>query len=46
SIALFGPTEAKKLLPPNSNKYIGVQSISRSIADIQPEEILKQIWRG
>jgi ADP-heptose:LPS heptosyltransferase len=45
-IALFGPTEAKKLLPPNSERFIGLQSSTRSIADIPPEDVLKQVWRG
>ena len=45
TIALFGPTEAKKLLPDNE-RCISIQSATRSIADIKPEEVLKQIWRG
>jgi len=45
TIALFGPTEAKKLLPPTDN-YIGIQSPTRWIADIKPEEVLEQLWRG
>lgn len=43
TIALFGSTEAKKLLPANEHS-IGLQSSTGSIADIQPEEVLKQIW--
>lgn len=46
TIALFGPTEVKKLLPPDSDKYIGIQSPTGAIADIQPETVLEQIWRG
>lgn len=46
AIALFGPTEAKKLLPPNSERFIGLQSSTQSIADIPPEDVLKQVWRG
>ncbi len=46
TIALFGPTEAKKLLPPNSDRCIGIQSSTRQIADIQTEQILEQIWRS
>jgi ADP-heptose:LPS heptosyltransferase len=45
TIALFGPTEAKKLLP-NSERYIGLQSPTGAIADIKPEAVLEQIWRG
>ncbi|MFW6264156.1 MAG: glycosyltransferase family 9 protein [Cyanobacteriota bacterium] len=46
TIALFGPTEAKKLLPPNSDRCIGIQSPTRWIADIVPQDVLEQIWRG
>ncbi len=46
TIALFGPTEAKKLLPPDSETAIAIQSPSRWIADIEPETVLEQIWRG
>lgn len=46
TIALFGPTDCKKLLPPNSDRFIGVQSLSKEIADIPTEKILEQIWRG
>ena len=45
TIALFGPTEAKKLLP-QSEKYIAIQSPTSAIADIKPETVLEQIWRG
>ncbi|MBE9168867.1 glycosyltransferase family 9 protein [Pleurocapsales cyanobacterium LEGE 06147] len=46
TIALFGPTDAKKLLPSESESYIGIQSTTSKIADIKPETILEQIWRG
>jgi ADP-heptose:LPS heptosyltransferase len=46
TIALFGETNAAKLLPPNSERYIGIQSPTQNLSDIQPETILKQIWRG
>ncbi len=46
TIALFGPTDAKKLLPPNSDTFIGVQSLTKEIADIPTDKILEQIWRG
>ena len=46
TIALFGPTEAKKLLPPGHQKSIGIQSATGKIADIKPEQILEAIWRG
>jgi ADP-heptose:LPS heptosyltransferase len=46
TIALFGPTDAKKLLPPESDHCIGIQSPTGSIADIQPETVLEKIWSG
>lgn len=46
TIALFGPTDSNKLLPPNSDRFIGVQSLSKEIADIPTEKILEQIWRN
>jgi ADP-heptose:LPS heptosyltransferase len=46
TISLFGPTDAKKLLPPDSDRFIGVQSLSKEIADIPTEKILEKIWRG
>ncbi|MGB5961451.1 MAG: glycosyltransferase family 9 protein [Coleofasciculaceae cyanobacterium] len=45
TIALFGPTDAKKLLP-QSEKYTAIQSSTDAIADIKPETVLEQIWRG
>lgn len=45
TIALFGPTEAKKLLP-QSDRSIGLQSPTHWIADIKPEAVLEQVWRG
>jgi ADP-heptose:LPS heptosyltransferase len=45
TIALFGPTDAKKLLP-QSDQCVGIQSPTGAIADIKPETVLKQIWRG
>jgi ADP-heptose:LPS heptosyltransferase len=46
TIAMFAQTEAKKLLPPNSDRYIGIQSPSDKLADIKPETVLEQLWRG
>lgn len=45
TIALFGSTEASKLLPPDSDHVVGIQSPTRWIADITPESILEAIWR-
>lgn len=46
TIALFGPTQAEKLLPPNQTKFIGIQSLSDKIADIPTEKILDKVWQG
>lgn len=45
TIALFGSTEAKKLLPQN-DRVRGLQSQSRWIADISPADVLEKIWGG
>jgi ADP-heptose:LPS heptosyltransferase len=45
TIALFGPTDAKKLLP-GTDKCVAVQSPTGAIKDIKPEAVLEQIWRG
>ncbi|NEP14249.1 MAG: glycosyltransferase family 9 protein [Symploca sp. SIO2C1] len=45
TIALFGSTEAKKLLPDNE-QCVGLQSPTRWIADIKPEDVLGAIWNG
>ncbi|MBE9222092.1 glycosyltransferase family 9 protein [Cyanobacterium stanieri LEGE 03274] len=46
TIALFGPTQADKLLPPKSDRFIGIQSLSKNIADIPTEKILEKMWQG
>lgn len=46
TIALCGPTKKEQLLPPDSDKFIGVQSPTGCIEDIQPTDVLAQIWRG
>ncbi|WP_099240799.1 glycosyltransferase family 9 protein [Synechococcus sp. BDU 130192] len=46
TIALFGATHAEKLLPPQNDKLIGIQSPTGKMADIQPKDVLAQIWRG
>lgn len=46
TIALFGPTDSKKLLPPQSDNFIGIQSLSKDIADIPTEKILEKIWQS
>lgn len=46
TIALFGPTQATKLIPTGNDKVVAIQSPSGAIADIAPITILEQIWRG
>ncbi|WP_017295586.1 glycosyltransferase family 9 protein [Geminocystis herdmanii] len=46
TIALFGPTQGKKLLPPKLDRFIGLQSLSDKIADIPTDKILEQIWKN
>lgn len=46
TIALFGAADAKKWLPPNSERYLSLQAPTKSIADIQPDSVLQQIWRS
>ncbi len=46
TIALFGPTDPKKLLPPDNQSCVGIKSSTGAIADIDVNSVLKQIWRG
>lgn len=46
TIALFGPTEVKKLLPAGQDRYIGIQSPTGDIADIEPKTILEAMGCG
>jgi ADP-heptose:LPS heptosyltransferase len=43
TIALFGPTEPQKLLPP-SDRFIGIKSPTTKISDISPQVVLEKIW--
>lgn len=45
TIALLSSTDATKILPTKQEQYIGIQSPTQKIADIQPETVLGQIWR-
>lgn len=44
TIALFGPTDPKRLLPDNG-RSIAIKSRTDSIADIPPSDILEKIWK-
>lgn len=45
TLALFGPTDPKKLLP-ESDRFVGIQSPTGNMADIDPETILEKVWGG
>lgn len=45
TVALFGPTQGKKRLPEN-DACIGIQSPTNIMADIPPDDVLKQVWRS
>jgi ADP-heptose:LPS heptosyltransferase len=45
TLALFGPGDPKKLLP-ESDRYIGIQSPTGKLADIDPQTILGKVWGG
>ncbi len=46
TVALFGDTSKDNLLPPNQERYIGIQSSSNKLGDIKPDLILKQMWKN
>jgi ADP-heptose:LPS heptosyltransferase len=46
TIALFGTSKIEQMLPANSDKCIGIQSPTGRLADIKPQDVLTQIWRG
>ncbi len=45
TLALFGSSSSSQVLP-QSDKFIAIQSPTGSIADIQPTQILQQVWGG
>ncbi|MBD2182566.1 glycosyltransferase family 9 protein [Aerosakkonema funiforme] len=45
TIALFGPTDPKKLLP-QSDRVLGIKSPTGKMADISPKEVLQKVWGG
>ncbi|MEM1169921.1 MAG: glycosyltransferase family 9 protein [Cyanobacteria bacterium P01_H01_bin.35] len=45
TIALFGPTEPKKLLP-KSDRIVAIKSSTGKMEDISPQEVLQKIWGG
>jgi ADP-heptose:LPS heptosyltransferase len=43
TIALFGPTKANRLIPPDSDRIIPIQSPTQAMADIVPETVLQHL---
>jgi ADP-heptose:LPS heptosyltransferase len=46
TVALFGAAQASQQLPPEDERFVGIQSATGAIADINPEDVLKQVWRA
>lgn len=42
--ALFGPTDPHKLLPPESDRAVGIQSTTGRMADIKPQTVLDRVF--
>jgi ADP-heptose:LPS heptosyltransferase len=45
TLAFFGTENAKKLLPV-SDRFVGIQSVTGKISDIDPQTILQKVWGG
>ncbi|ACB50275.1 unknown [Crocosphaera subtropica ATCC 51142] len=45
TVGLFGKTDAKKRLPPDDDRFIGIQSSTYNLGDIQASKVLEKIWR-
>jgi ADP-heptose:LPS heptosyltransferase len=43
TLALFGPTDPQKLLP-ESNRFIGIKSLTGKMGDISPQMVLEKVW--
>lgn len=46
TVALFGKTDRSKRLPPDQDRYIGIQSPTYNVADIEAGKVLEKIWRS
>lgn len=46
TIALLGSSDSYKFLPPDKHSCVAIPSTTDKIADIKPEKVLEQIWRG
>ncbi len=45
TLALFGPTDPKRLLP-ESNRFVGIKSLTGQMSDISPQTVLEKVWGG
>src|SRR3712207_3795724 len=45
TLALFGPTDPKKLLP-DDKRFVAIKSSTGQMADIAPQTVLEKVWGG
>ncbi|MDJ0730675.1 MAG: glycosyltransferase family 9 protein [Crocosphaera sp.] len=45
-VGLFGKTDGKKRLPPDDDRFTGIQSSTYNLGDIQASKVLEKIWRS
>jgi ADP-heptose:LPS heptosyltransferase len=45
TLALFGPTDPKKLLP-DSSRFVGIKSLTGKMSDISPNTVMEKVWGG
>ena len=45
TLALFGPTDPDRLLP-KDNRFVGIKSMTKQMADITPQTVLEKVWGG
>jgi ADP-heptose:LPS heptosyltransferase len=45
TIAILGKTPAAQIIPPDQEKFIGLQVPSGKEADVKPAMVLKRVWR-
>jgi ADP-heptose:LPS heptosyltransferase len=45
TLALFGPTDPKRLLP-SGDRFVGIKSLTGQMADIAPQTVLEKVWGG
>jgi ADP-heptose:LPS heptosyltransferase len=45
TLALFGPTDPRKLLP-DSPRFVGIKSLTSKMSDISPNTVMEKVWGG